>query len=57
MDKDKIKDLVDNEGLTITDLIDVVIEINGIVGVGFISLGDGLKNYCYDKCKSISREQ
>ncbi len=49
MDKDKIKQLVTEEGLTITDLIDVVIELNGFIGVGLISLGDDLKKYIYDK--------
>lgn len=49
MDKEKIKKLVLEEGLTITDLIDVVIELNGIVGVGKITLGEQLHNYCIDK--------
>jgi hypothetical protein len=47
--KEQIKKLVLNNGLTITDLIDVVIEINGFVGVGLISLGDNLKEYTYSK--------
>ncbi len=51
MDKDKIKKLVNEEGLTITDLIDVVIELNGIIGVGLISLGDGLQKYTHNKIK------
>jgi hypothetical protein len=49
VDKEKIKQLVLEEELTITDLIDVVIELNGIVGVGRITLGEQLKNYCFDK--------
>tara|TARA_R100001594_G_scaffold44767_1_gene77286 strand:- start:4904 stop:5062 length:159 start_codon:yes stop_codon:yes gene_type:complete len=49
MNKDKIKDLVLNEGLTITDLIDVVVDLNGFIGVGLIRLGDDLKEYIYDK--------
>ena len=51
MDKDKIKDLVLNEGLTITDLIDVVIEINGFIGVGIIRLADDIKDYILNKIK------
>ena len=51
MDKDKIQNLIIDEGLTITDLIDVVVELNGIIGVGFIRLGDDLKEYCYNKIK------
>ncbi len=50
MDKEKIKQLVLEEELTITDLIDVVIELNGIIGVGKITLGEQLENYCIDNC-------
>ena len=50
MDKNKIKKLVE-DGLTITDLIDVVVEMNGFIGVGLIRLGDGLQKYCHDKAK------
>lgn len=53
MEKEKIKKLVLEEGLTITDLIDVVVELNGIIGVGLITLGKGLNKYCTDK---ISRK-
>lgn len=49
MDKKEIKRLILEEGLTITDVIDCVIDINGIIGVGLISLGDGLKDYVYNK--------
>ena len=51
MEKEEIKRLIHEKGLTITDVIDAVVEINGIVGVGFISLGDGLKEYCTKKIK------
>ena len=51
MNKEKIKTLVKKEGLTLTDLIDVVVELNGFIGVGLIRLGDDLKDYCYDKIK------
>lgn len=51
MTKEEIKDLVLNKELTITDVIDVVIELNGIIGVGLITLGDGLKEYVYSKIK------
>ena len=57
MNKDRIKELVLNEGLTITDLIDVVIDLNGIIGVGLIGLGDNMKEYIYNKIKGrISNE-
>lgn len=49
MNKKDIEKLVLEKGLTITDLIDVVVELNGIVGVGLISLGDGLKDHCLKK--------
>ena len=51
MDKKEIKRLVLEEGLLITDLIDVVIEINGFIGVGLISLGADLNNYITSKIK------
>ena len=47
----EIKSLIINNGLTITNVIDNVIELNGIIGVGLISLGDRLKEYCWNKCK------
>jgi len=51
MERSKIIDLVINEGLTIEDIIDTVIEINGIIGVGLISLGEHLNNYCKSNIK------
>lgn len=48
-----VKVLVMKHGLTMTQLIDVVIEINGFVGVGLISLGEDTKNYIQDKIKPI----
>jgi len=49
MDPKKVEQLVLDEGLTITDVIDVVVKLNGIIGVGLITLGDRLKEYVYDK--------
>ena len=55
MNKEEIKELVLNQGLTITDLIDVVVDLNGFVGVGLITLGEDLHGYCIDKInKNIS---
>jgi len=34
---------------TLTEVIEAVIEINGLVGVGIISLGDDLRNFCYEQ--------
>ncbi|MCK9544948.1 MAG: hypothetical protein M0R03_23275 [Novosphingobium sp.] len=57
MSKEELLDLVINKGLTIKQLIDTVVEYNGIVGVGLITLGDQLKEYCTDKINtSISYE-
>ncbi len=46
MNKDKIKKLLLDEKLSIEEVIDAVIELNSIVGVGLYSLGDDLRNYC-----------
>lgn len=54
--KEELKRLVLEEGLQITDLIDVVIELNAFIGVGLISLGDGLKQYCYNKIKKKNED-
>jgi hypothetical protein len=48
---EEIKDLVLNRGLTITNVIDTVIELNGIIGVGLITLGDQLHDYVKAKLK------
>lgn len=55
MDKAEIKELVLNKGLTITDLIDVVVDINAFIGVGLIRLGDNLQEYCYEKTQKESK--
>jgi hypothetical protein len=52
MKKTKIKELMLNEGLTITDVIDCAIEVNGIIGVGLITLGEKLNDYCTKKLQS-----
>jgi len=51
MEKEEIKKLVLEKGLTITDLIDCVIELNRIIGVGLITLGEELDKYCTSKIK------
>lgn len=54
LSKEDVKELVLKHGLTLTQLIDVVIEINGFVGVGLISLGDNTKEYIYSKIEKHS---
>jgi hypothetical protein len=51
MEKEEIKRLVIKKGLTITDLIDVVVDLNGIIGVGLVTLGKNLDEYCKSKIK------
>lgn len=50
MNKKEIKRLILEEGLELTDVIDVVIEINGIIGVGLITLSEQIKDYIRKKC-------
>jgi hypothetical protein len=51
MKQEEIKKLVLENGLTITDLIDAVIDLNGIIGVGLITLGTDLNEYCISKIR------
>lgn len=41
------RQLIDGD-FTLTDVIDQIIEMNGIIGVGLITLGDALQTYCYN---------
>lgn len=56
LDKNTIKlgilKLILEDGATIEDFIDVVVEGNGIVGVGLITLGEKLDEYCKSKIRS-----
>ena len=49
MDKSEIKRLILDEGLTLTDVIDVVIDENALIGVGLISLADDVSTYIKDQ--------
>jgi hypothetical protein len=49
--QDQIKKLILNNGLDLAKLIDAVIDLNGFIGVGLISLGDSLQKYCHNKIK------
>lgn len=49
--KMKILKIIMEDGATIEDFIDVVIEGNAIIGVGLISLGERLEQYCLSKIK------
>jgi hypothetical protein len=54
--KEEINALILDRGLTLTAMIDQVVELNGFVGVGLIQLGDDLKDYTYGKIKQQSSE-
>ena len=49
MTRKEIIDQLVSGSITLTDVIDAVIEVNGIIGVGCITLGDQIKDYCYQK--------
>ena len=50
--KEGLRKLIMDGKFTLTDVIDEVIEINGLVGVGILTLGDNLKQYCYNKTEN-----
>ncbi len=43
--KQEIETLILECGLALTDVIDVVVELNGFVGVGFIAFADSISDY------------
>jgi hypothetical protein len=49
MTRTEIKEHLTQGTLTLTDVIDAVIELNGIIGVGCITLGDDIQAYCYER--------
>ena len=49
------KSIVDGE-FTLADVIDVVIEENGYIGVGLISLGEDVYRYIVKGPKSLVKE-
>jgi hypothetical protein len=46
MTKEQIKQLIIADELDVLDVIDAIIEANGIIGVGLITLGEDLKSHC-----------
>jgi hypothetical protein len=55
MDKAELTKLLASEEITLTDVIDAAIEINGIIGVGLISLGEDLEKYVASKIRRGER--
>jgi hypothetical protein len=45
--QEEILELLLKRGLTIEKVIDAVVDVNGIIGVGLISLGDKLQDYVH----------
>ena len=54
MTNEELYKLLKDREFTIEDVIQAIIQLNGIVGVGRISLGDTLKNFCYHRAKDYS---
>ena len=54
MTNEKLYQLLRDGEFKIEDVINAIIQINGIVGVGRISLGDTLKDYCYHRAKDYN---
>lgn len=49
MDSKQVKALILNEGLTVMDVIDALIDLNGLNGVSVVAMGVDLKGYCLYK--------
>ena len=54
MSTEELHRLLKNKEFTIEDVIDAIIFLNGIVGVGKISLGDNIRDYCYHQAKDYT---
>jgi hypothetical protein len=52
MNKEELRRIILENDIQITDVIDILTEENGVVGLALIKLGQQLKEYCYDKIKS-----
>ena len=54
MSTEELHKLLKDREFTIEDVIDAIIFLNRIVGVGKISLGDSIRDYCYHRAKDYS---
>jgi hypothetical protein len=50
--KKKIIDFMIENDIELQDILEAVIEHNGIIGVGLVSLGDGIQNYLTNRIKN-----
>ena len=57
MKEDRIRELIIKEGLDMQKLIDVVVDINGIIGVGIIRLADDTHEYIMSKLNTNKRNR
>lgn len=56
LDKQELTALVASGQITLTDVIDIVIELNAIIGVGLISLGADIQKYIVDQAKEVQND-
>ena len=54
MSTEELHRLLKDKEFTVEDVVDAIIFLNGIVGVGRISLGDSIRDYCYHRAKDYS---
>ena len=54
MSTEELHRLLKDKEFTIEDVIDAIIFLNGIVGVGKISLGDSIRDYCHHRAKDYT---
>lgn len=49
--RQKIVKFLQKNNITLIEVVDAVIEADGIIGVGLITLGDQLKTFCRNKIR------
>lgn len=45
--QEEIIKLIRERNMTLAHVVDAVVDVNGIIGVGLITLGKTLRDYCY----------
>ena len=54
MSTEELHKLLKDKEFTVEDVIDAIIFLNRVVGVGRISLGDSIRDYCYHRAKDYN---
>ena len=54
MSTEELHRLLKDKEFTVEDVVDAIIFLNGIVGVGRISLGDSIRDYCHHRAKDYN---